>query len=212
MTLDPALPRVERKPNLPGAIRQLRAAIGRLIEPTIAYANNTYIEAPGLYVQLVDTVAGQQGSGNRGIARSLPPVWVDAADQINNIDLMVNVWPTGAAGNTVTQLRALAAKTWTVEQTRQVRRLAGIVNAWADDIDALLNREHVKYITAACPACNTETVQHRDSAGELVRAPALQVVTEQGCTCQHCGHYWAPNKYIDLCRDLGFPLPAGVLE
>lgn len=198
---------------LPAAVADLRAAISRLIDPTTSYVNSTYIEIPGLYLQLVDNLAGMQGSGNRGIARSLPSFWVDAAEQKTNIDFMVTIWPTGTAAiGTVAQLRALATKTWTVDDVKTVRRLAGIINAWADDIAALLQPEHVKHITASCPACGADTIQKRDSAGDLVRSPALQVITEQGCTCQVCNHHWAPDKYIDLCRELGFPLPAGVLE
>ncbi|AQT81978.1 hypothetical protein B1R94_26045 [Mycolicibacterium litorale] len=203
-----------RKPNLPAALYRLRTAIDRLVKPTMAYENNTYIEAPGLYVQLKTAVVfGQQSNaGGGGGSKSRPPFWVDAAEQLNNIDLMVNVWPTGSAGSTVQQLRALAAKTWTVEDTDKVRKLAGIINAWADDINTLLNHDHIKHITAPCPACGAETVQKRDSAGELIRSPALQVITEQGCTCQQCGYYWAPDKYIELAKELGIGLPEGVLE
>lgn len=213
------MPKSERRPNLPGAVRSLRAAVGRLIEPSSSYVNNTYIEIPGLYVQLIDNLAGLQGSGNHGIARSMPAFWCDAAEQKNNIDLMVAVW-SKRAGNTIGLLRTLATTNWTPEDTKKVRRLAGIINAWADDITTLLEHEHIKCIYsrdddttyAACPACGAETVQKRDSAGELVRSPALQVITEHGATCQNCEHHWAPGEYIDLCRDLGFPLPAGVLE
>lgn len=201
--------------NLLGAIQGIQAAVHRLVEPTPTYVNNTFIEIPGLYAQLHSAVTeGQQtntGGGGGGL-KSRPPMWVDAADQLHNIDLMVNVWPTGYAGSTVMQLRALAAKRWSVEDIAMVRRLTGILNAWADDIVRLLNYEHVKYISAACPVCGASTVQHFDSGGQSVHSPALKVVTELGATCQNCEHHWAPNRYIDLCRDLGFPLPDGVLE
>ncbi|WP_328360984.1 hypothetical protein OG976_09420 [Mycobacterium sp. NBC_00419] len=202
-----------RRPNLPAAVHRLRSAIDRLITPTTGYQNNAYIEAPGLYTQLKDAVElGQQsntGSG-RG-SKSRPPFWTDAAVQLHNIDLMIKVW-CRSAGTTVVKLRTLSAKTWTVEDTDEVRRKAGIINAWADDIDTLLNQSHVQYISAACPCCGAATAQKRDSAGELIRSPALQVIAEYGCTCQQCGYFWAPDKYIDLCQQLGLPLPAGVLE
>lgn len=202
-----------RKPNLPHAIRELRAAIHRLTETSTGYTNNRYIEAPGLYRQLVDAVHGQQSNGGTGGgSKSRPPFWTDAADQLHNIDLMVNVWPTDSTGSTVTQLRALAAKTWTVEQTRQVRRLAGIITAWADDIETLLNQPGRRYLhSVPCPACGAETVHHRDSGGEMVREPALKIAVD-GCICLSCHHVWAPDKFMFLAEVLGFERPAGVLE
>ncbi len=211
MTQPASKPRTQ-KPWLLAAIRDLRAAIDRLIEPTDSYVNNTYIQIPGLYDQLVCSLAGQQGSRNGSHARSLPPVWVDAIEQCQNIDLMIDIWTR--TGNTWSGLRSLARQAWTPSQIREIRRKTGIINAWADDIDKLLNQDHVKHLTAACPACGAETVQKRDSAGELVRTPALQISEHTGCTCQNedCGHYWAPSKFIDLCQELGMDLPAGVLE
>lgn len=221
-----SIPFVHRRPNLRAAIERLRAAVGRLVNPADNYLNNTYIRVPGLYLQLFDAVHldPQSNAGQGGGGKSRPPMWTDAADQLNNIDMMVGIWPTGSAGNTIAQLKALAAKTWTVEQTNQVKRLAGIINAWADDITTLLNHDHVKYIyaldsdgnkqrvPASCPNCGVSTVQKRDSGGEVVRSPALQVITEQGATCQECSEFWPPERYVDLCKQLGFPLPAGVLE
>lgn len=201
-------------------INELRAAIHRLVAPSPSYINNTYIEASGLYVQLRDAVLGEQSNaGGGGGGKSRPPFWTDAADQLNNIDLMVGVWPTGRAGSTIAQLRALGAKDWQPEQIRQVRTLAGIINAWAEDIIRLLNYEHVRYIPAqngdrgfaACPACGQTHVERRDSAGERISSPALQLKPDTGCSCQSCGHFWAPNKFIDLAKELG-RLPAGVLE
>lgn len=213
---DRAAPARYRRAELAAAINNLRTAVARLTEPTDSYLNNTYTKIPGLYHQLNDALNSHVTNSGRGVAKSFPPVWDEANEQKNNIDLMVGVWPTGTAGNTTTGLRALAAKHWTVHQTRQVRRLAGIINAWADDIEKLLDQrhEHVKYLDVACPACGATTVQRRDSAGELVRSPALQLIAEKGCTCQNeeCGHYWAPENYLDLIDQLGFDRPAGVLQ
>lgn len=212
----------QRKPNLPAAIAKLHAAIDRLIKPGAAYQNSTYIEVPGLYQQLVDGIVGFRNAGASGIARSRPPMWVDAEDQKANIDLMVSVWPTGAAGNTVKQLRALADKEWSVEQTRQVRKLATIIEAWCDDIVNLLNEVHTKYLfdkdedgrwsNIACPACGVDTVYRQDVDGENIRQPALRIVAEYGASCANCGYYWAPNQYMELATELGCERPEGVLQ
>jgi hypothetical protein len=198
--------------DLTYAINRLRHAINRLTEPTRQYRGNRYHEAPGLYTQLRDSIVGEQGTGN-GTARSMPPLWVDAADNLHNIDLMVSIWQPGYRGvpPTIARLRHIARRTWSTEQTRSVHKMAGIIDAWADDIERLLSPASVKHISAPCPACGAETAYHRDSAGETVRNPALQL-TAHGCECQNCHTTWAPDRYLWLCRVLGFELPAGVLE
>jgi len=81
------------------------------------------------------------------------------------------------------------------------------------DIDLyLLGDSAGPYVTAPRPACGATTVFCRDSAGELVRQPALQIVAEHGCTCQACNYCWAPAHYLYLARVLGYELPPGVLE
>lgn len=211
MITQPAEKPRTQKPWLLAAIRDLRTAIDRLIAPTDAYLNNTHIHTPGLYDQLVTSLAGQQGTRNGSHPRSLPPVWVDAVEQHQNIDTMILIW-TGAGGRT--GLRRLAAQPWTPDKIRELRRKTSIINAWADDIDQLLNHDHVRPLHAPCPTCGAKTVHVRDSAGELVRTPALQISIDTGCTCQNpeCGAYWAPEQFVDLCKQLNMPLPAGVLE
>ncbi|OAN26771.1 hypothetical protein A4X20_30430 [Mycolicibacterium iranicum] len=199
--------------RLTAAIQDLQGAVHRMVEPTDSYINNTFIRIPGLYAQLRTALAGQQGSRNGGHARSLPTVWVDAVEQLDNIDFMLDVW-TRSRGHTVDQLRALAAQHWTPADVHKIRRFADIINAWADGLVKLLNHEHVRYLSAPCPVCGMDIVQKQDSAGEYVRVPALAISVDTGCTCQNelCGYYWAPNRFIDLCKQLGMPLPAGVLE
>lgn len=204
----------ERKPSLPYAIRLLRDAVDRLTKPHTAYINNHYIEAPSLYRQLQTAVEGQQSQTGTGSgAKSKLPFWVDAVDQLHNIDLMVNIWPTGIPGPTERQLRALAAKTWTVDDSRRVRRLASIVDAWCDDIERLLSDEHGKHLSTPCPACGAESVLHRDSAGDMVRTPALTFDPGySGCTCRNCDTYWAPDRFLLLAEVLGLEPPEGVVR
>jgi hypothetical protein len=106
----------------------------------------------------------------------------------------------------------LAARPWRPQDTRSVEQIPGNVESWAVQIGALLDPQHVKHFSAACPACGATTVYRRDSAGERVRMPALQIVAETGCTCQACRHTWLPHHYLLLCTVLGFGPPAGILE
>ncbi|OCB51633.1 hypothetical protein A5722_30970 [Mycobacterium vulneris] len=205
-------PRPARKAELFFAINDLRAAVDRLVTPYPRYINNQYIEVPGLYGQLVAALAGEQGTGTSGIAKSRAPFRIDAADMKYRFDEIVqfNLPSYGMDRNVTSRLLALANHAWTVEQTRAVRRIAGILNSWADDFESLIAHGHILRITAACPACRAETVHRYDSAGELIRDTAL-IATEVGAHCQSCEHRWGPHEFIDLSKQLG-TLPAGVLE
>lgn len=205
-------PRPARKAELFFAINDLRAAVDRMIKPTTSYINNQYIEIPSLYGQMVAALAGEQGAGTSGIAKSRPPFWCDAAEKKFEFDLLVefNLPNCNGVHDITARLRALAEHNWTVEQSRQVRRITGILNAWADDFDALLNHRHVLHINAACPACDTATVHRYNKSGELVRDTAI-IATEYGAVCQECGHSWGPEQFVKLAKQLG-SLPKGVLE
>lgn len=209
-------PAPDRRPGFLGeAIFELRDAITRLVEPHRSYLHNTFTMIPSLYDQLSTAVAGQQSNaGQGGGSKSRPPFWTDAADKMFDIDLVVGAnFPTGRAGSTVTQLRAMANRAWDRHDASKIRKLTKIINSWADDIEALLNHEHVAYLRgAACPACGADMVQKADAAGEYIRSPALQVHPEHGAFCQNCEAYWSPEYFMDLGRQLGLPTPAGVLE
>lgn len=208
----------QRKPNLPGAIAKLRAAVDRLTKPSARYLNNTFIEVPSLYHQLCQVVRGVRRAGAASIAQSCPPVWVDAEEQLRNINTMVGIWIsigparlTGVTGDAAQLLPLLAAKTWPVEHTHHVRRLATVISEWCDDIVKLLDEVHARYITAACPACGEATAYHQDSNGENVRTPALRIIADYGAECQSCGYSWAPNQLVELATMIDSFQPAGEL-
>ncbi len=205
-------PRPARKMNLLLAVNELRTAIDRLIKPTTSYINNQYIEIPSLYQQIINALAGEQGAGANGVAKSRPPFWSDAAEKKIEFDKIIefNLPNFSGARPVAARLQALAEHDWTVEQFRDVRRITGILSAWVDDFDALLEHRHVLHISAACPACQTATVERYSTSGELVRDTAL-IANEFGAVCQECGYAWGPEQFVKLAKQLG-SLPKGVLE
>ena len=116
-------------------------------------------------------------------------------------------------GTTPQRLDMLTERSWRPQDTDEVRDMSRRVDGWCESIMQLLDPDSRKFIEgAACPSCGKRIVYRRDSAGEQVRQPALKVIVSQGCTCQACGAFWAPDRFLFLGRLLGYELPEGVLE
>lgn len=198
--------------NIHAAHTKLKQAVTRLCAPNHAHHHNHTITAPSLYDQLCASLAGTQGD-NKTPAKSLPPIWIDAAQLKTDIDHQTRQWlKAPRTVTTCTRLTLLADQTWRPQDTNHVTDIARTIDHWAQSITNLFDPQSVKHITAACPSCGRTTTYHRDDAGETVRQPALRIVTNQGCTCGACGAQWTPDKYLFLCKLLGFDLPEGVLE
>ena len=196
--------------NIQAAHTKLTRAVDRLCKPRMAVYHDQTRYALSLYRQLESDLAGTQGD-TRTPAKSLPPLWIDAAQLRIDMDSQTRSWCPKEHG-IPQRLGNLSAKTWRPQDTDLVTEMARMVDMWCETILHLLDPESVKHITAACPSCGRSFVYRRDSAGESVRQPALKVVTNVGASCQHCDAHWAPDRYMFLCRLLGFDLPEGVLE
>lgn len=196
--------------ELQPAIQRLLTAIMELVEPIHDYQLKA--SAPSRYMQLRDALPGQQNTGH-GVARSLPPIWLDCQQLLDEIDTAVSCWQPQPDGipPTVGRLRVLELKTWRPQETRQLGQMADALEAWAKEIDALLTPEPKWTLPNPCPACNTAIVYRVDSAGDRVRQPALQI-GPAGCQCLKCRAVWAPEYFTHLARVLGYEMPAGVLE
>ena len=199
---------------LPAALDRLYAAVAGLIDPIKEMHDGTIMSAPSLYEQLVGSIPTTKCEGmGRLQGRSAPPVWTDALDLRIEIDDKTREWqPDNRAATAPGRLRALAAKQWRPQDTHDLDQIAHQAASWAVSVRSLLNPTSVKQLSAPCPACGAKSVLRRDSAGERVRVPALQIVTELGCTCLVCVHTWGPELYQHLARVLGFEAPAGVIE
>lgn len=198
---------------LPAALDRLYAAVAALVDEGKQSFDGTILSAPSVYAQLLDEVPSKPGRDEhvRGRRQMVAPVRCDALDLLNEIDTAVKAWhPRGTS--TPARLRGLAARKWRPQDTRSLEQIAAGVESWVVQIRSLLSPQHVKHVSAPCPACGATTVYRRNSSGEWVRQAALQVVAEQGCTCAACKHTWTPDRYLFLCKVLGFNLPAGCLE
>lgn len=195
--------------NIVAAKKVLGRAVQRLTAPKRHMTTNRW--APSLYQQLVDDAAGAQGETHTP-AKSLPPLWIDNLQLRAEIDRQAAVW-CPVQGSTPDRLNRLAWRQWRPQDTELVTGMSARVESWCESIQALLFPEQRVFVHgAACPSCGKRTCYRRDSAGDVVRQPTLKLVADQGCTCQACGAFWGPERYLFLCRLLGFELPEGVLE
>lgn len=196
--------------NIVAARTRLEHAVDRLIKPRLGTHHNHTVTALSLYGQLVSDLAGTQGD-TRTPAKSLPPLWIDACQLRSDIDTQTHKW-VPKPGSTPQRLQSLQVKSWRPQDTDLVTGMARTVDGWCESITNLLDPQSCKFISAACPSCGRETIYRKDSGGEVVRQPALKLEINVGCQCQHCKAFWAPDRYLFLCRLLGFELPEGVLE
>lgn len=216
------MPVTEVDGNIQAARERLNAAVSGLIDPQprTVYLDGNRTETAWLdsaYVQLRASTGGQNVSDKGDSRPGRLPIWVEAVDLLVEIDTEVAVWhparpAPGVKPTTVLRLEAIDTATYRPQDTAQVSRWAAAVRGWTHRIRTLLDPESIKHISAPCPQCGTATVWRRDGTGEVVRQPALQLVTDQGCTCMACRTHWEPARYLFLCRLLGFDLPEGVLE
>lgn len=197
--------------NIQAAHQRLRRAVDRLCGLNHRQVQHRMVSAPSLYDQLCANLAGTQGD-NKTPAKSLPPLWIDAAMLKQDIDRQTRRWKRAPRSvGTSVRLTLLADQTWRPQDTDHVNTMVGVIVRWADSITGLLDPQSVKHLSYPCPTCGRKTVYHRNSAGETVRSPALKI-TATGCACGHCDAHWPPENYLFLCKLLGFALPEGVAD
>jgi len=196
--------------NIQAARTRLGKAIQELTAPRTRLHGRDTITAPSLYGQLCANLAGNQGD-TRTPAKSLPPLWIDAAQLIFDIDSQTHRWiPT--PGKTPQRLHMLNLKTWRPQDTDHVTTIARTVEEWSSKILNLLDPEVQIFLPYPCPRCARRFVYRKDSAGEEVRRPALKLVANVGCTCQACNAHWPPDKYLFLQKLLGLAPTEGVVQ
>jgi hypothetical protein len=232
--------------HLPAAFTRMKRAIDALIEGAGQFTDTgKYAHIPSPYDQLYDAIPGSQGSGHEGLARSLPPLWLDATRLIGIIDAEVRKWqrhippsvPADFIGPlpfgwrrrqlnetpdtlpTVRRLIVIRERSYRPQDVKFLDDISDTIQGWIIDIEVLLTPETVHALWAAegggfaaCPHCDAKMAKKRDNAGEIVGTPALQLRKDGSTHCQACKTTWGPEQAMWVCRMLGYPLPAGVLE
>ena len=166
------------------------------------------------YTEMTADIRGQQGTDLGGVARSMPPLWVDAIDWLNKVDNTVAEWiGENGTGSTPDRLYSLSERTWRPQDVSMLKRMTDTIERWCNRADVLLDPpdKHQWELVAPCPACDAKTVHRPDSGGEWVRQAAL-AVNEDGCVCLSCDARWSPDYFKFLAAAIGCPLPEGVLE
>lgn len=226
---------VEEDGNIVAALRDLEDAVSRLIEPEYKMAGSPTCPnchnqtcdtdctqhtcrghlAPtaSLYMQIFDAVAGQQlQTGGGGGSKSRPPFDTDAFDLLTNIDELLEIWQPAYTGvpATIGRLRTMLTTNYRPQDVHGLEQKISIMRDWAAEIAEKLNPSVKWTLPNPCPACNKAVVYRKDSTGEPIRQPALQI-GPQGCYCTNCRTIWAPDKFVFLAKVLG-TMPANVLE
>lgn len=205
--------------TLPEHVEHLYRAVGDLVDEPKQLICGQLRVAPSLWMQLVSANSyTNRDSRSAGQFGSRPTVNVGALDLRCVIDKAVACWTaelfTAVNSSTDSRIRALAAYKWSPNQIDLVDKYARSVDAWVARAEQVLGLSdaHVKTLSAPCPSCQATHVYRKDSSGDTVRQPALQLVAETGCTCMGCGAFWSPSSYMLLARILFDETPTGVLE
>lgn len=230
---------VEEDGDLPSTLRALEDAVVALVDEPLKMAGRTdcwdchnedcdsdcrFHTCPGhltptysLYMQLYDAVHEARSGAGQGASRprSLPVGWIDAQRILDELDFVVALWIPGHGEDiwpTLGRLDEMLRAKYRPQDCHGLEQKTQALREFVKDIVQLFDPPKVQHISAPCPACGATTAHKIDSAGDRVRVPALQVIADQGCTCQVCRYTWTPDLYMHLCRVLGFEMPKGVLE
>lgn len=158
--------------------------------------------APSVYQEIRDNLAGQQGTAFGGVARSMPPLWVDGVDWLRRVDDTVTVWAPDATGATHDKLTYLLGWSWMPADFLWLSTAASEIQTWIVDAEDLIAGRGRFTVSAPCPACGETEIVRIDADGEHVRAPVLQV-SMKGTSCLACHHEWGIEYALALARTLG---------
>jgi hypothetical protein len=210
--------RTDEDGALQPALQALGDAVRGLCDPQHQYLESRLITIPSLYLQLMDSVTGEQvNTGGGGGSKSRPPLWLDALDLLAEIDVALEIWQPAYTGvpASVGRMHWLLQRKWRPQDVNRIQDLTNNLRQWAQLIDQKLNPTPKLTLPNPCPACDVAIVYRKDGCGEPVKKPALQIVGKDGhhyCECLNCHYIWDSGRFHILAGALGYPLPPGVLE
>jgi hypothetical protein len=206
----------EEDGSLPEARRRLEDAVSGLVDPQLEVVDGRthWIDSP--FTQLLEAIPGEQGTGH-GVARSLPPLWLDAADLKAEIETATAAWlpkpvidllQGDAVPLAVIRLQQLETKGWRPQDCKAMDQISGIVEAWTACIKSLLNPTPKWTLPAPCPRCEKSIVYRKESGGDTVRMPALHLNFDaagdaENCVCLACREVWPRDRLPFLAEVLG---------
>lgn len=174
--------------DLADAVQRLQAAAAGLVDGEVASLDGRLVEAMSLYEELRECLGGGGPTDCSGKSATLArsPIWVSAFSLLDEIDTAIRIWSDVA--DTPSGIRELAARRWTTDDTHRVIQVARAIEDWTKQAEALMNPRSVQ-VRRACPACSERYVYKRDSCGDRVRTPTLQLDSE-GVKCLACRASW----------------------
>jgi hypothetical protein len=155
-------------------------------------------QGDSLLDQLRDVHGSTTGRGSSRSARTL--VHLDATELLATIDRQAAIWVSDP-GTTGDRLHWLAERSYRPEDTPDIVVVADTIDGWVKKARDILTPAGHWHVVGACPECGTRTVYRPDTAGEVVRQPALSV-TATGCECLACGEVWDVGRFEMLAAVL----------
>ena len=205
--------------DLPSTLDAFSDAIRALCAPQTTVLGGRTMVTVSRWWQLQGAKAGEQVNGGGGGGdKSQPPCWLDAIDLAVRVERGIeswgrrrNLWHPGSDCGTPGRLYVLEETLWRPQDCHALAALTKKLVEWTVAIDELLDPPRRWTLPAACPAtgCGKAFVYRRDSGGDMVRQPALQIGPE-GCVCGACHAKWPPDQFVWLAGLIG-AVPDSVL-
>ena len=191
--------------SLPLARRRLADAVHALADPIPVWVDGTCRWSDPLYATLRAELAGATVVRQTHAHTSRLPCHTGILQLLVEVDTAVCSWTDGKG--TVDRLHVLVDHGWRPQDCELIGDYGGQIERWTLAGAELLDAPAKVFLRQPCPRCGAGFTHRADSAGETVNMRALKV-SENGCTCLHCGAFWPPDRFEWLARLLGCdPLP-----
>lgn len=187
------------KQDLADVVQRLQVVADALVGREVAYLDGTTLTYLSLYEELCELSSGGGGNGESYAAtfeRGQAPMWITGWALVYEIDTAVALWTD--AGNTVDGIRQLTERHWTTDQLRQLTELTDNIVKWVGAAERLINPRTVQ-VRRPCPVCAARYTYTKDTHGDHVRTPALQLDAE-GVRCLSCRASWGLDQAEFLQR------------